>query len=121
MSEIAALTAALDKRIRVYDTQQHEIAMLSGQSDVLRMQLAALSRPETPAPSPVRVQAERAGNGHAWPNGNGRHESQHDGEGNVIRRALEAIEANGQGNGLGQSMPHSWATAPSHGAVPFGH
>jgi len=111
MSEIAALTAALDKRIRVFDAQQHEIAMLSGQSDVLRMQLAALSRPATPAPSPARVQAERAGNGHAWPNGNGRH----DGEGDVIRRALEAIEANGQ------PMPQSWVSAPSHGAVPFGH
>lgn len=118
MSEIAALTAALDKRIRLYDTQQHEIAMLSGQSDVLRMQLAALARPATLAPSPARAPAERAGNGHARPNGNGQGHG-HD-EGDVIRRALEAIEANGQGTHLG-AMPQSWANAPSHGALPFGH
>ena len=57
------------------------------------------------------------------PNGNGHANGQNDGheDGDVIRRALEAIEADGQGNGLGQPMPHSWATAPSHGAVPFGH
>ena len=117
MSEIAALTAALDRRIRVYDTQQHEIAMLSGQSDVLRMQLAALARPATPAPSPARVPAARAANGHARPNGNGHANAGGHEDGDVIRRALEAIEANGHG----QPMPQSWATAPSHGAFPFGH
>ena len=121
MSEIATLTAALDKRIRVLDTQQHEIAMLTGQSDVLRMQLAALSRPATPAPSPARVPAERAANGYARPNGNGHANAGGREDGDVIRRALEAIEANGQGNGLGQPMPQSWVSAPSHGAVPFGH
>ena len=113
LAEIAALTAALDKRIRVYDSQQHEIMALTSQSDVLRMQLAALARPATQAPSPALVPADRGGSGHARPNGDG-HEDGHE-DGDVIRRALEAIEANGH------VMPHGWASAPSGGAVPFGH
>ena len=109
MAEIAALTAALNKRIRVYDSQQHEIMALTSQSDVLRMQLAALARPATQA----LVPADRGGSGHPRPNGDG-HEDGHE-DGDVIRRALEAIEANGH------VMPHGWASAPSGGAVPFGH
>lgn len=113
MSEIGALTTALDRRIRVYDAQQHEIMMLTGQSDVLRMQLEALATPERrPAPGLV-AQPARAENRMAAPNG----------EGDVIRRALDAIETNGQGNGPGNghAMPKSWISPPSNGAVPFGH
>jgi hypothetical protein len=107
MAEVAALTAALDRRIHLYDTQQHEIMTLTGQSDVLRMQLAALA-PVPHQPSPAFVPAER---------GEIRVETGADGD--VIRRALEAIAANGEGNG--HSMPGGWISAPSHGAVPFGH
>jgi chromosome segregation ATPase len=103
MAEIAALTAALDKRIRVYDRQQHEIMALTSQSDVLRMELAALAGQAAQAPPPAFTPAT---NGQA----------QQDGENDVIRRALEAIEANGQG-----PMPYGFASAPSNGAVPFGH
>ncbi len=95
-AEIAALTAALDKRIRVYDSQQHEIMALASQGDVLRMQLAALAG--------QAAQARQNG-------------GSQNGEGDVIRRALDAIEANGQGT----MMPQGWAAAPSGGAVPFGH
>lgn len=114
MSEIEALTAALSRRIRVYDTQQHEIMMLTGQSDVLRMQLAELARPAQHPPSPGLVPAAAHGETRiAEPNG----------DGDVIRRALEAIQANGQGHGSGNghSMPGGWISAPSNGAVPFGH
>lgn len=113
MAEVAALTAALDRRIHLYDTQQHEIMTLTGQSDVLRMQLAGLAPHQ---PSPAFVPAQR---------GEIRVET---GAGSdVIRRALEAIAANGQGNGEdngegnGHSMPGGWISPPSHGAVPFGH
>jgi len=102
MSEVAALTAALDKRIRVYDRQQHEIMALTSQSYVLRIQLAALAAAQTPSPALVPTT-----NGHAQQNS----------ENDVIRRALEAIEANGRGH----PMPHSFIGAPSGGAVPFGH
>ena len=39
-------------------------------------------------------------------------------EDDIIRRALEAIPPE---NGNGHSIPDAWISAPSHGAVPFGH
>jgi chromosome segregation ATPase len=110
MSEIAALTAALDKRIRLYDTQQHEIAALSKKSDVLRQQLEAIETARTievqPAPAFVPAAPKRPFADRRIPND----------EGDVIRRALEAIEADTGGNGHA-----TWMLPPSHGAVPFGH
>ena len=110
MSEIAALTAALDKRIRLYDTQQHEIAALSKKSDVLRQQLEAIETARTievqPAPAFVPAAPKRPFADRRIPND----------EGDVIRRALEAIEADAGGNGHA-----TWMLPPSHGAVPFGH
>ncbi len=101
MSEIDALTAALDRRIHVYDAQQHEIMALSGQSDALRRELAALAQPAH-RPSPALVPAPR-------PAGIRVPESKEDGD--VIRRALEAIQASG----------HGWGSPASNGAVPFAH
>jgi len=112
-SQNTTLTA-LDRRIHVYDSQQHEIMALTSQSDALRMQLAALARPAQHQPSPGLVPAaEHIENRTVVSNG----------DGDVIRRALEAIQANGQGHGLGNghSMPHGWISPPSNGAVPFGH
>jgi hypothetical protein len=97
MSEIGALTAALNRRIHVYDTQQHEIMTLTSQSDVLRMQLEALAHPVHHSPALVPA-VEHTSNGRAAPHG----------DSDVIRRALEAIQGNGH-------------IAPSNGAVPFGH
>jgi hypothetical protein len=107
MAEINSLTAALDRRAQVYNSQQHEIMALTSQSDVLRKELAALAEkpaPRQPAsmPSPALVPAPRPANIRVP-------ESKEDGD--VIRRALEAIQASGATNG--------WTS--SNGAVPFGH
>ena len=99
--------------------QQHEIAALTSQSDVLRMQLAALARAKAthtrrrrrlvPAPNaprrPIAVIAPK-------PLANRRMAND---DGDVIRRALEAIEANEP------ERRRRLDACPSHGAVPFGH
>jgi hypothetical protein len=109
MAEIKTLTAALDRRIHVFDAQQHEIMMLTGQSDALRAQLEALENAKeikiypTPAFVPAASQKDR------------RPETNGDGDGEVIRRALEAIDADARGNG------HAGWMTPSNGAIPFGH
>ena len=119
MSEVSALTAALDRRIHVYDTQQQEIMALTGQNDALRMQLLALVPPVQRLARGFAPAAEAGKNGKATnpapqlapalaPNG----------EGDVLRRALEAIQAE---TGNGHFAPNAWISAPSNGAVPFGH
>ena len=117
MSEIGTLTAALDRRIHVYDTQQQEIMALTGQNDALRMQLLALV---PPVQRLARGFAPAAGE-----NGKAANPAPHlapalapNGEGDVIRRALEAIQAE---TGNGHFAPNAWISAPSNGAVPFGH
>jgi hypothetical protein len=63
MSEIGTLTAALDRRIHVYDTQQQEIMALTSQNEALRLQLVALAPPLQRLARGFAPAAERAGNG----------------------------------------------------------
>ena len=119
ISEVSALTAALDRRIHVYDTQQQEIMALTGQNDALRMQLLAL------VPPVQRLARGFAPAAEAGENGKAANPAPHlapalapNGEGDVIRRALEAIKAE---TGNGHFAPNVWISAPSNGAVPFGH
>lgn len=146
MTEVNALNATLTERARVYDTQRREIAALTQQSDVLRRELEALSRPAprqpaapppapavrqpeaprpaprqpAPTPSPALAQAlqAQASQAHA-PQAHApqaleiRLRETHE-DGDVIRRALEAIEASG-------IHVHSEEWTNSRGAIPFGH
>ena len=108
MDEINSLTAALHRRVQVYDSQQHEIMALTSQNDALRKELAALKQPQRRSPSipsPALVPPPHPADIRVP-------ESEEDGD--VIRRALEAIQASGA-NG------HSNGWTSSHGAVPFGH
>ena len=109
-AEIGRLTGALTRHTHDYGTQQHEIAALSKKSDVLRLQLEAIETARTievqPAPAFVPAAPKRPFADRRIPND----------EGDVIRRALEAIEADAGGNGHA-----TWMIPPSHGAVPFGH
>ena len=133
MTEVNALNAALSERAGVYDAQRREIAALSQQSDVLRRELETLSRPAprqpatplpapssrqpapqapqpaprqpAPTPSPALAQAPQALEIRL-------RETKEDGD--VIRRALEAIEASG-------IHVHSEEWTNSRGAIPFGH
>jgi DNA repair exonuclease SbcCD ATPase subunit len=134
MTEVNGLNAALSERARIYDTQRHEITALNRQSDVLRREIEALSRPAprqpaatqpapvfrqpaapqapqptprepAPMPSPAFAQAPQALEIRL-------RETNEDSD--VIRRALEAIEASG-------IHVHSEEWTNSRGAIPFGH
>jgi hypothetical protein len=109
MAEVDSLTAALQRRVQVYDSQQHEIMALTSQNDALRKELAALAQPAQrhplSMPSPALVPASHLADIRVP-------DAEEDGD--VIRRALEAIQASGA-NG------HSNGWTSSHGAVPFGH
>lgn len=119
MTEVNALNAALHKRGQAYDTQQREIAALTRQSDALRRELDAVSQPapiqpappqpapRQPAtiPSPALVPLPQADDIRL-------RETKEDGD--VIRRALEAIQASG-------IQIHSEEWTNSNGAIPFGH
>lgn len=133
LTEVNALNATLSERAGVYDAQRREIAALTQQSDVLRRELAALSRPAprqpaAPLPAPTFRQpapeAPQPGPHHPAPMPSPAlaqapqaieirlRETSEDGD--VIRRALEAIEASAL-------HVHSEEWTNSRGAIPFGH
>ena len=117
VAEVDRLTGSVNRHVREFDTQQQEIVALSKKSDLLQQQLEAIENakaidirptpafvpPPPPSPAfaaipPKPLADRRIAND----------------DGDVIRRALEAIEADGNGHA-------SWMIPPSHGAVPFGH
>ncbi len=143
LTEVNGLNAALSERAGIYDTQRREIAALTQQIEVLRRELEALSRPASgqpaaplpapalrqpapeapqpaprhpvPMPSPAPAQALQAQALQAQASQAIEirlRETSEDGD--VIRRALEAIEASG-------IHAHSEEWTNSRGAIPFGH
>src|SRR5262249_35160636 len=110
MAEINRLTAALDRHVHDHGVQQQELAALGKRSDALRLQLEALENAKAieirPTPALVAPPAPVV-----RPLPQSRHEVRRanpNNDGDVIRRALEAIEADGAGNA-------GWPLPPSHG------
>ena len=119
MAEVDRLTGAVTRHVRESGTQQHEIAALSRKSDLLQAQIEAIenSRAIEVRPTPAFVPAAPApfpAFAAVPPKPFADRRIAND-DGDVIRRALEAIEADAAGNGDAGWIP------PSHGAVPFGH
>lgn len=118
MLEVDRLTGTVNRQVREFGAQQHEIAALSKQSDLLRAQLEAIenSKAIEVRPTPAFIPAASPSPAFAAvpPRPFADRRIAND-DGDVIRRALEAIEADSAGNGDAGWIP------PSHGAVPFGH
>jgi hypothetical protein len=121
VTEVERLTAAINRHVGDVNTQQQEISALSRKNGLLQQQLEAIENaraievrptpPRAPAPQPMPAPAFAT----TAPKPLAERRVAND-DGDVIRRALEAIEADGAGNGDG-----GWMLPPSRGAVPFGH
>ena len=121
VTEVERLTAAINRHVGDVNTQQQEISALSRKNGLLQQQLEAIENaraievrptpPRAPAPQPMPAPAFAT----TAPKPLAERRIAND-DGDVIRRALEAIEADNAGNGDG-----GWMLPPSRGAVPFGH
>jgi hypothetical protein len=119
VTEVERLTAAINRHVGDVNTQQQEISTLSRKNGLLQQQLEAIENaraievrptpPRAPAPQPMPAPAFAT----TAPKPLAERRIAND-DGDVIRRALEAIEADNAGDG-------GWMLPPSRGAVPFGH
>ena len=119
VAEVDRLTGSVNRHVHEFGTQQQEIAALSRKSDLLRQQLEAIENAKAIdiRPTPAFVPAPPPSPAFAAipPKPLADRRIAND-DGDVIRRALEAIEADSNSNGHA-----GWMIPPSHGAVPFGH
>jgi Na+-transporting methylmalonyl-CoA/oxaloacetate decarboxylase gamma subunit len=121
VTEVERLTAAINRHVGDVNTQQQEISALSRKNGLLQQQLEAIenARAIEVRPTPPRASAPQPTPAPAFattaPKPLAERRIAND-DGDVIRRALAAIEADNVGNGDG-----GWMLPPSRGAVPFGH